>query len=88
MPQREAYATILHSENLYVCGAITAAQSIRLAGSNGDLIILVDGIVSSHNRHGLEAAGWKIKTIKRIRYPRAAPYAQMSGTIASSGSGR
>nr|GEW16031.1 putative UDP-glucuronate:xylan alpha-glucuronosyltransferase 3 [Tanacetum cinerariifolium] len=27
-PKREAYATILHSAQVYVCGAITAAQSI------------------------------------------------------------
>ncbi|XP_044509958.1 putative UDP-glucuronate:xylan alpha-glucuronosyltransferase 3 [Mangifera indica] len=32
-PHREAYATILHSAHVYVCGAITAAQSIRMAGS-------------------------------------------------------
>ncbi|XP_073003987.1 UDP-glucuronate:xylan alpha-glucuronosyltransferase 1-like [Typha latifolia] len=72
-PRREAYATILHSENVYVCGAITAAQSIRLAGSTRDLVILVDETISSHHRSGLEAAGWKIRTIKRIRNPKAEP---------------
>ncbi|KAF2545498.1 hypothetical protein F2Q70_00023033 [Brassica cretica] len=41
-PKREAYATILHSAHVYVCGAIAAAQSIRQSGSNRDLVILVD----------------------------------------------
>ncbi|CAL9131727.1 unnamed protein product [Musa textilis] len=70
-PHREAYATILHSASVYVCGAIAAAQSIRLAGSKRDLVILVDETVSDHHRSGLEAAGWKIKTITRIRNPMA-----------------
>ncbi|XP_028554347.1 UDP-glucuronate:xylan alpha-glucuronosyltransferase 1 [Dendrobium catenatum] len=68
---REAYATILHSEDEYVCGAIAAAQSIRLTGSTRDLIILVDETISSHYKNGLEAAGWKIKKIRRIRNPKA-----------------
>ncbi|XP_010911799.1 putative UDP-glucuronate:xylan alpha-glucuronosyltransferase 3 isoform X1 [Elaeis guineensis] len=68
---REAYATILHSAHVYVCGAITAAQSIRLTGSTRDLVILVDETISDHHRSGLEAAGWKVKTIQRIRNPKA-----------------
>ncbi|WOL01266.1 UDP-glucuronate:xylan alpha-glucuronosyltransferase 3 [Canna indica] len=70
-PNREAYATILHSADVYVCGAIAAAQSIRLAGSKRDLVILVDETVSDSHKSGLEAAGWKIKTITRIRNPKA-----------------
>ncbi|KAH8502637.1 hypothetical protein Peur_066500 [Populus x canadensis] len=70
-PQREAYATILHSAHVYVCGAIAAAQSIRLSGSNRDLVILVDETISVYHRSGLEAAGWKIRTIQRIRNPKA-----------------
>lgn len=68
---REAYATILHSAHVYVCGAITAAQSIRMAGSTRDLVILVDKTISEYHRGGLEAAGWKIHTIERIRNPKA-----------------
>ncbi|KAI8029246.1 UDP-glucuronate:xylan alpha-glucuronosyltransferase 1 [Camellia lanceoleosa] len=68
---REAYATILHSAHVYVCGAIVAAQSIRMAGSTRDLIILVDDTISEYHRSGLEAAGWKIRTIQRIRNPKA-----------------
>lgn len=68
---REAYATILHSAHAYVCGAITAAQSIRMAGSTRDLVILVDKTISEYHRGGLEAAGWKIHTIERIRNPKA-----------------
>ncbi|CBI37563.3 unnamed protein product, partial [Vitis vinifera] len=69
--RREAYATILHSAHVYVCGAIAAAQSIRLAGSTRDLVILVDETISDYHRSGLEAAGWKIRTIQRIRNPKA-----------------
>lgn len=70
-PHREAYATILHSAHFYVCGAIAAAQSIRMAGSTRDLVILVDETISDHHRGGLEAAGWKVRTIQRIRNPKA-----------------
>ncbi|KAG9142250.1 hypothetical protein Leryth_007695 [Lithospermum erythrorhizon] len=69
--RREAYATILHSAHVYVCGAIVAAQSIRMAGSTRDLVILVDESISEYHRSGLEAAGWKIRTIQRIRNPKA-----------------
>ncbi|XP_058186807.1 UDP-glucuronate:xylan alpha-glucuronosyltransferase 1-like isoform X1 [Rhododendron vialii] len=68
---REAYATILHSAHVYVCGAIAAAQSIQMTGSTRDLIILVDETISKYHRRGLEAAGWKIRTIQRIRNPKA-----------------
>ncbi|XP_030465287.1 putative UDP-glucuronate:xylan alpha-glucuronosyltransferase 3 isoform X1 [Syzygium oleosum] len=70
-PHREAYATILHSAHVYVCGAITAAQSIRMAGSTRDLVILVDESISDYHRKGLEEAGWKVHTIQRIRNPKA-----------------
>lgn len=74
-PHREAYATILHSAQMYVCGAITAAQSIRMSGSTRDLVILVDETISEYHRGGLKAAGWKIHTIQRIRNPKAEPEA-------------
>lgn len=70
-PKREAYATILHSAQVYVCGAITAAQSIRMSGSTRDLVILVDNTISDYHREGLEAAGWIVHTIERIRNPKA-----------------
>ncbi|KAL1831309.1 hypothetical protein ACET3Z_000960 [Daucus carota] len=69
--KREAYATILHSADDYVCGAIAAAQSIRMAGSTRDLVILVDETISEYHISGLELAGWKVRTIKRIRNPKA-----------------
>ncbi|XP_008786543.2 putative UDP-glucuronate:xylan alpha-glucuronosyltransferase 3 [Phoenix dactylifera] len=72
-PRREAYATVLHSELEYVCGAIAAAQSIRLTGSKRDLVILVDETITDHYRSGLAAAGWKVRTIQRIRNPKAEP---------------
>ncbi|WOK96548.1 UDP-glucuronate:xylan alpha-glucuronosyltransferase 3 [Canna indica] len=69
--RREAYATILHSGGHYVCGAIAAAHSIRSSGTARDLVILVDEAVSRRDRTGLEAAGWKVRTIRRIRNPKA-----------------
>ncbi|KAG6474156.1 UDP-glucuronate:xylan alpha-glucuronosyltransferase 1-like [Zingiber officinale] len=72
---REAFATILHSAEVYVCGAIAAARSIRMAGSTRDMVILVDESISDQHRHGLEAAGWKVRTIQRIRNPKAEKHA-------------
>lgn len=69
--RREAYATILHSSEFYVCGAIALAQSIRMSGSTKDLIILVDKKVGEEKREGLRAAGWQVREIRRIRNPRA-----------------
>ncbi|PHU00407.1 UDP-glucuronate:xylan alpha-glucuronosyltransferase 1 [Capsicum chinense] len=69
--RREAYATILHSAHVYVCGAIAAAQSIRMVGSTRDLVILVDDSIGEYHRSGLEAAGWQVRTIQRIRNPKA-----------------
>ncbi|EFJ06418.1 hypothetical protein SELMODRAFT_135481, partial [Selaginella moellendorffii] len=70
---REAYATILHSAQFYVCGAISLARSIRMSGSKRDLVILVDENIHPHHREGLEAAGWRVIQIQRIRNPKAEP---------------
>ncbi|GLJ25132.1 hypothetical protein SUGI_0480690 [Cryptomeria japonica] len=70
-PKREAYATILHSAEFYVCGAIAVARSIRLTGSKRDLVILVDATIIAEHRRGLEMAGWKLRQIERIRNPKA-----------------
>ncbi|KAG6421638.1 hypothetical protein SASPL_118195 [Salvia splendens] len=69
--RREAYATVLHSNYVYVCGAIVVAQSIRMSGSDRDLVILVDEYISTSHRVGLESAGWEVRTIQRIRNPKA-----------------
>lgn len=42
-----------------------------MSGSTRDLVILVDETISSHHRGGLEEAGWKVRTIQRIRNPKA-----------------
>lgn len=47
------------------------AQSIRQAGSTRDLVILVDSSISPEQRAGLQSAGWKVRTIERIRNPKA-----------------
>uniref|UniRef100_A0A7N0TG65 Hexosyltransferase n=1 Tax=Kalanchoe fedtschenkoi TaxID=63787 RepID=A0A7N0TG65_KALFE len=66
---REAYVTLLHSSEAYVCGAIALAQSIKLTNSTKDLILLADASITSSSMCGLRAAGWKIKVIRRIRSP-------------------
>lgn len=69
--KREAYATVLHSSESYVCGAIMLAQSLLKTGTNRDLILLIDASISVTKRQALAAAGWTIRIIKRIRNPRA-----------------
>ncbi|XP_027103285.1 putative UDP-glucuronate:xylan alpha-glucuronosyltransferase 4 [Coffea arabica] len=69
---REAYVTILHSSEAYVCGAIALAQSIIQSNSTKDLVLLADDSISKKSLQGLKAAGWKIKRITRIRSPHAA----------------
>ncbi|XP_024319141.1 UDP-glucuronate:xylan alpha-glucuronosyltransferase 2 isoform X2 [Brachypodium distachyon] len=71
-PKREAYATVLHSSDTYLCGAIVLAQSIRRAGSTRDLVLLHDHTVSKPALRALSAAGWIPRRIRRIRNPRAA----------------
>ncbi|PAN51215.1 hypothetical protein PAHAL_9G578900 [Panicum hallii] len=71
-PRREAYATVLHSSDTYLCGAIVLAQSIRRSGSTRDLVLLHDHTVSKPALRALSAAGWIPRKIKRIRNPRAA----------------
>lgn len=68
---REAYVTVLHSSEIYVCGAIALAQSILQTNSTKDLILLADNSLSPKSLDGLKAAGWKIKLIERIRSPHA-----------------
>ena len=69
--KREAYATVLHSSEGYVCGAITLAQSLLQTGTKRDLILLLDKSISATKRRALSAAGWKIRIITRIRNPKA-----------------
>nr|GEY06408.1 UDP-glucuronate:xylan alpha-glucuronosyltransferase 2 isoform X1 [Tanacetum cinerariifolium] len=67
----EAYATVLHSSESYVCGAITLAQSLLKTGTTHDLILLIDTSISVPKRQALAAAGWTIRIIKRIRSKQA-----------------
>ncbi|KAG4147163.1 hypothetical protein ERO13_D05G205100v2 [Gossypium hirsutum] len=69
--KREAYVTVLHSSESYVCGAITLAQSLLKTGTNRDLILLLDRSITEPKRDALKAAGWQLRFIKRIRNPRA-----------------
>ncbi|KAB2082631.1 hypothetical protein ES319_A05G210900v1 [Gossypium barbadense] len=69
--KREAYVTVLHSSESYVCGAITLAQSLLKTGTNRDLILLLDRSITKPKRDSLKAAGWQLRFIKRIRNPRA-----------------
>ncbi|KAK9689195.1 hypothetical protein RND81_09G042500 [Saponaria officinalis] len=71
--RREAYVTVLHSSETYVCGAIALARSILLTNTTKDLILLADHTISDHSIKGLQSAGWKTKRIRRIRSPKANP---------------
>ncbi|GAV86722.1 Glyco_transf_8 domain-containing protein [Cephalotus follicularis] len=70
-PKREAYVTVLHSSESYVCGAITLAQSLLQTGTKRDLVLLLDDSISVPKREALGKAGWKLRFIKRIRNPRS-----------------
>ncbi|KAH8490937.1 hypothetical protein H0E87_023173 [Populus deltoides] len=67
--QRVAYATVIHSSEAYVCGAIALAQSIIQNNSTNDLVLLHDSSLSPESLGGLRAAGWKTKLIQPIRSP-------------------
>ncbi|CAI9102233.1 OLC1v1000472C1 [Oldenlandia corymbosa var. corymbosa] len=68
---REAYVTVIHSSEDYVCGAIVLGQSIIQTKTKRDMILLADTTISHKSLRGLKAAGWKIKLIERIRSPNA-----------------
>ncbi|KAK6911537.1 Glycosyl transferase, family 8 [Dillenia turbinata] len=70
-PPREAYVTVLHSSEAYVCGAIALAQSILQTKTTKELVLLADESIGTHSIKGLKAAGWKIKRIQRIKSPHA-----------------
>ncbi|XP_070682335.1 UDP-glucuronate:xylan alpha-glucuronosyltransferase 2-like [Malus domestica] len=69
-PKREAYVTVLHSSDSYVCGAITLAKSLLQTGTKRDLVLLLDNSISAPKRDALSDAGWKLHVIERIRNPR------------------
>ena len=64
---RYAYVTILHSSEAYVCGAIALAQSIRQTNSTKYLVLLADESITPKSIAGLQAAGWDVRRIQRIR---------------------
>lgn len=68
---REAYVTVLHSSQDYVCGAIALAQSILQTNTTKDLVLLAGHTISNVSIIGLQAAGWKVKRIGRIKSPNA-----------------
>ncbi|XP_057502349.1 putative UDP-glucuronate:xylan alpha-glucuronosyltransferase 4 [Actinidia eriantha] len=66
---REAYVTVLHSSNSFVCGAIALAQTLIQTNTTKDLVLLTDDSISKTSLQGLREAGWKIKHTERIRSP-------------------
>ena len=73
----EAYTTVLHSSDKYLCGAIVLEQSIRRSGSTQDMVLLDDHNVSRPALRALTAACWILRRSLRIRNPRA-PVAPLS----------
>ncbi|GJP44527.1 hypothetical protein CLOM_g3915 [Closterium sp. NIES-68] len=70
---RVAYASVLHTTEDYVCGAIVLARSLKKSGTKADLVLLVSREISAKSRRGLKKAGWRLKEIERIRNPHAVP---------------
>lgn len=66
---KEAYVTILHSSEAYVCGAIALAQSLLQTKTSKDLLLLADDSISLNSLQALNAAGWDTMKIDRIRSP-------------------
>ena len=66
---REAYVTIIHSSEDYVCGAIALAQSILQTNTTKELVLLADHTISHHSILRLQLAGWIVKRIERIDSP-------------------
>lgn len=71
--RREAYVTVLHSSDAYVCGVIVLAYNIRKAGSTRDLVLLHDEFINSTQLQALRTAGWSPRQIERIRNPHPRP---------------
>ncbi|KMZ63863.1 UDP-glucuronate:xylan alpha-glucuronosyltransferase 2 [Zostera marina] len=69
--QTEAYATVIHSSDEYVCGAITLARSLVEAGTTRDLILLHDASIPVTKLKALSSAGWNLRLITRIHNPHA-----------------
>ncbi|CAI5511801.1 unnamed protein product [Closterium sp. Naga37s-1] len=70
---RVAYASVLHTTEDYVCGAIVLGRSLKKSRTKVDLVLLVSREISRKSRKGLKKAGWRLKEIERIRNPRAVP---------------
>lgn len=66
---KQAYVTILHSSEAYVCGAIALAQSLLQTNTSKDLILLADNSISPNSIQALKDAGWYVMRIDRIRSP-------------------
>ncbi|KAM7277774.1 hypothetical protein ACFE04_004908 [Oxalis oulophora] len=67
--KREAYATLLHSSETYVCGAVALAQSIKQQNSTKELLLFHDESISDNSLKLLESAGWRLWPFSRIRSP-------------------
>ncbi|EPS69985.1 plant glycogenin-like starch initiation protein 3 [Genlisea aurea] len=67
--KEEAYVTVLHSSEDYVCGAIVLAQSIIFTNSSRDLVLLADDAISPDSIRALKLSGWKTMRIQRMRSP-------------------
>nr|CAD1838075.1 unnamed protein product [Ananas comosus var. bracteatus] len=70
-PRREAYVTVLHSKENYVCGVIMLAHRLRKTGSDRDLVLLHDKSIGPQKLQALADAGWALREIERIRSPHA-----------------
>ncbi|CAI7920870.1 unnamed protein product, partial [Closterium sp. NIES-53] len=65
--EKQAWATVLHSSDKYICGALALARSLRRVGTRHELVAFVSKEVSQRAQRSLTLAGWKVVAIGRMR---------------------
>ncbi|GJP58629.1 hypothetical protein CLOP_g1003 [Closterium sp. NIES-67] len=65
--KKQAWATVLHSSDKYICGALALARSLRRVGTRHELVAFVSKEVSQRAQRSLKLAGWKVVAIGRMR---------------------
>ncbi|CAI5524369.1 unnamed protein product [Closterium sp. Naga37s-1] len=65
--EKKAWATVLHSSDKYICGALALARSLRRVGTRHELVAFVSKEVSQRAQRSLTLAGWKVVAVGRMR---------------------
>ncbi|CAI5465408.1 unnamed protein product [Closterium sp. Yama58-4] len=65
--EKQAWATVLHSSDKYICGALALARSLRRVGTRHEMVAFVSKEVSQRAQRSLALAGWKVVAVGRMR---------------------